>query len=65
MSADNYTLVKKVGDKYELYIGCASNDYLNKVKDYPTLEEAIINAPGTEYGMTFDLDGDDDDPTTH
>lgn len=58
MSADNYLLIKKVGKKYRLIYGVASNDYQSEKGEFDSLEKAIKASEDydTEYGLRFVLE---------
>lgn len=61
MSADNYEHIVKEDGKFVLYHGCASNDYRSKSGTFDTLEEAINASEGSEYGLSFNLEGETDE----
>ena len=56
MSSDNYILISRVN--YEVFVGCASSNYLKKIGHGKGLNEAIDIAEkygDTEYGISFVL----------
>lgn len=56
MSADNYERIVKKNGKYILYMGNASSGYETKEGEFKTIEEAINESQGSEYGLTFNLE---------